>query len=193
MIIWDDSNLVRWIMAWQCQGKGRLSSMETQTIIIIHCLNIFRYPGMLDDPYNFVDDDDSMQKPLQGQAMHPFTPNGYNMSQQSSQQHQSIDYSNPLATQSSAAPTPDKNVKKRGRKKKGDEIRYVCVKLLRHKCIRIYNITRTHTCTHTNVTLVFPSLSIIYSISWRTLDRLLIRFLISSDFSFLFNFLAILQ
>lgn len=107
---------------------------------------------MLDDPYNFVDDDDSMQKPLQGQAMHPFTPNGYNMSQQSSQQHQSIDYSNPLATQSSAAPTPDKNVKKRGRKKKGDEIRYVCVKLLRHKCIRIYNITRTHTCTHTNVT-----------------------------------------
>lgn len=86
---------------------------------------------MMDDPYNFVDEDDSMQKPLQGPPMHPFPPNGYNMSQ-SSQQHQSIDYSNSLATQqqqqpSSVAPTPDKNAKKRGRKKKGDEIRYVDV------------------------------------------------------------------
>lgn len=85
----------------------------------------------MDDPYNFVDEDDSMQKPLQGPPMHPFPPNGYNMSQ-SSQQHQSIDYSNSLATQqqqqpSSVAPTPDKNAKKRGRKKKGDEIRYVDV------------------------------------------------------------------
>lgn len=100
---------------------------------------------MMDDPYNFVDEDESMQKPLQGQPMHPFTPNGYNMSQQPSQQHQSIDYSNPLATTqqtSSVAPTPDKNVKKRGRKKKGDEIRYVCIrycviirKYIYHVCI----------------------------------------------------------
>lgn len=102
---------------------------------------------MMDDPYNFVDEDDSMQKPLQGPPMHPFTPNGYNMSQQqSSQQHQSLDYSSSLVTQqpSSAAPTPDKNVKKRGRKKKGDEIRYVvCL------CITSSNICVS--CVHIHV------------------------------------------
>lgn len=91
----------------------------------------------MDDPYNFVDEDDSMQKPLQsGPPMHAFTPNGYSMAQPPPP-HPSMDYNNSLGPQqqppsAATAATPDKNSKKRGRKKKADEIRYVS----RHRYFR---------------------------------------------------------
>lgn len=79
---------------------------------------------MMDDPYNFVDEDDSLQKTpgFQGQP-NPFTPNGYSMLPQPPQiQQSSQNYPPNTPMPPSIA---DKNVKKRGRKKKGDEIRYV--------------------------------------------------------------------